>query len=144
MFKYSKLLLLCVIIHLFNLNIAQASVKRSVKIWTPVDTSRSARLGAGWQSKETMRSGSGALVSEIDKSKALTASERIALLNGSRRLPITPSSNESVTVTLGPQKDNSEIVVSSQGLVTQNSTETFSILNTKKPEKNPCQQRQHC
>jgi hypothetical protein len=54
MFKYSKLLLLCVIIHLFNLNIAQASVKKSVKVWTPVDTSRSARLGAGWQSKETM------------------------------------------------------------------------------------------
>jgi hypothetical protein len=57
-------------------------------------------------------------------------------LNGSRRLPITPSSNESVTVTLGHQEDNSEIVVSSQNLVPQNSTETFSIINTKKPEKN--------
>jgi hypothetical protein len=57
-------------------------------------------------------------------------------LNGSSRLPITPSSNESVTVTLGHQEDNSEIVVSSQNLVPQNSTETFSIINTKKPEKN--------
>ena len=82
-----------------------------------------------------MKSGSGALVSEIDRSSALTASERIALLNGSRSLPTTLSADRSVLVTVGHQADNSRIVGSSQDLVPQNSAETFSILNTKKPEK---------
>ena len=135
MFKYSKLLPICIIINLFNINIAQASVKRSAKVWTPVDASRSARLGTGWQSNETMRAGSGALVSEIDRGSALTASERIALLNGSRSLPATLTADRSVLVTVGHQADNSRIIVASQDLVPQNSAETFSILNTKKPEK---------
>jgi len=135
MFKYSKPLLLCIIINLFNINITQASVKRSAKVWTPVDASHSARLGSGWQSNERMKSGSGALVSEIDRSSALTASERIALLNGSRSLPTTLSADRSVLVTVGHQADSSRIIVSSQDLVPQNSAETFSILNTKKPEK---------
>ncbi len=135
MFKYSKPLLLCIIINLFNINIIQASIKKSTKVWTPVDASRSARLGAGWQSNETMISASGALVSEVDRSSALTASQRIALLNGSRRLPVTPSTDGSVIVTVGPQADNSRMVVSSQDLAQQSSVETFAILNTKKPEK---------
>lgn len=135
MFKYSKLLPICIIINLFNINIAQASVKRSAKVWTPVDASRSDRLGTGWQSNETMRAGSGALVSEIDRGSAITASERIALLNGSRSFPTTPSADGSVIVTVGHQAGNSRIVVSSQDLAPQNSAETFSILNTKKPEK---------
>ena len=135
MFKYSKLLPICIIINLFNINIAQASVKRSAKVWTPVDTSRSARLGTGWQSNETMRAGSGALVSEIDRGSVITASERIALLNGSRSFPTTPSADGSVIVTVGHQAGNGRIVGSSQDLVPQNSAETFSILNTKKPEK---------
>jgi len=135
MFKYSKPLLLCIIINLFNINITQASVKRSAKVWTPVDASRSARLGTGWQSNETMRAGSGALVSEIDRGSAITASERIALLNGSRSLPATLTADRSVLVTVGHQADNSRIIVASQDLVPQNSAETFSILNTKTPEK---------
>ena len=135
MFKYSKLLPICIIINLFNINIAQASVKRSAKVWTPVDASRSALLGTGWQSNQTMRAGSGALVSEIDRGSAITASERIALLNGSRSFPATPSADGSVIVTVGHQAGNSRIVGSSQDLVPQSSAETFSILNTKKPEK---------
>ncbi len=135
MFKYSKLLPICIIINLFNINIAQASVKRSAKVWTPVDASRSARLGSGWQSNETMRASSGALVSEVDRASALTASERIALLNGSRSFPATPSADGSVIVTVGHQAGNGRIVGSSQDLVPQNSAETFSILNTQKPEK---------
>ena len=135
MFKYSKLLPICIIINLFNINIAQASVKRSAKVWARVDASRSALLQSGWQSNDTMKSGSGALVSEIDRSSALTASERIALLNGSRSFPATLSADRSVLVTVGHQADNSRIVGSSQDLVPQNSAETFSILNTQKPEK---------